>query len=114
MVILHLNNGATLQLDPCCDVDLRVLDNPITQKKVRRVALSDGNGKRVDLPLNKGGVYRMWIERVEKNQEIRGERFCMRSDYLVVKATLYYSDSRVVFDLDLSGGFRCFQHGTYR
>lgn len=114
MVILHLDNGTTVRLDPRQDADLCALDNPSIQKKVRRVAISDGNGKRVDLPLNRGGVYRMWIERVENGNEIRGERFCMRSDVLVVKATLYYSDSRVVFDLDLSGGFRCFRQETFR
>jgi hypothetical protein len=84
------------------------------QKKVRRVAISDGDGKRVDLPFNKNGVYRMWIERVKKNNKIRGERFCMRNDLLILKATLYYSDNRVVLDLDLSGGFRCFRHEMYR
>ena len=82
--------------------------------KVRRVAVADGDGKRVDLPLNKNGVYRMWMEVVEKDGEYKGERFCMRSSVVTMRATLYYSDSRVVIDLDLSGGFRCLQQETCR
>lgn len=109
MVILHLADGTVKQLDPRRDEDLRVLDNIQFQKIVRRVAFDDGQGKRVDLPLNKNGIYRMWIERVEKKGELRGERFCMTSTVLVMTATLYYSDNRVVIDVNHSGGFRCFR-----
>lgn len=114
MLILHLDNGTSIRLDPRNDADLHSLDLVSLQKRIRRVAISDGDGKRVDMPLNKNGVYRMWIELIEKGNEIRGERFCMRNDLLIMKATLYYSDSRVVFDLDLSGGFRCFRQETCR
>lgn len=48
----------------------------------------------------------MWIEQVvEKDGKLRGERFCMKMKNVLVKATLYYSDKRVVFDLDTMGGF---------
>ena len=109
MVILHLEDGTARQLDPRIDDDIRILDDTSFQKTVRRVAIADSDGKRVDLPLNRNGVYRFWIERLEHNGELKGERFCMRSTILVMKATLYYSDSRVVIDLDHSGGFRCFR-----
>lgn len=65
----------------------------------------DGYGRRTDLPLNRNGVYRMWIELVSKRGQIKGERFCMRTNKLLLRATLYYSDSRIVFDLDTTGGF---------
>jgi hypothetical protein len=111
VIILHLDDGSVQRLDPRREDDLRSLDSTSTQKKVRRVAVADGDGKRVDLPINKNGIYRMWMEVVEKNGEVRGERFCMRSSVVTMRATLYYSDSRVVIDLDLSGGFRCSQQG---
>lgn len=107
MIILHLDDGSTLRLDPRRENELRHLDSNKIQ--VRRVAIADGDGKRVDLPLNKNGIYRMWMEVVEKNGVVKGERFCMRSSVVTMRATLYYSDNRVVIDLDLSGGFRCFR-----
>lgn len=105
MVLLHLENGSTCRLDPRRAVDLRVLDEVKLQRQVKRAAILDKDGKRVDLPLNHNGVYRMWMEQVSKGGIIRGERFCMRTRGFLMKTTLYYSDSRVVIDLDYSGGF---------
>ena len=113
MIILHLEDGTVLHLDPRRDDEIRLLDFNSLQKVVRRVAIADGDGKRVDLPLNKNGVYRMWMEVVEKKGKIKGERFCMRSSIAIMRATLYYSDNRVVIDLDISGGFRCLSHATF-
>jgi len=114
VVILHLNNGTTIRLDVRREGDVRALDNPNIHRQVRRAAIVDDDGKRTDLPLNQNNKYQMWIEPVMNCREIRGERFCMRSDFLLLTITLYYSDKRVVFDLDHSGGFRCFRHATYR
>lgn len=105
MVLLQLQDGSTVRLDPRRDDDLRYLDAIELQKKVRRAAILDEHGKRIDLPLNRNGVFRMWMEQVGKNGTIRGERFCLRTHGLLMKATLYYSDMRVVVDLDFSGGF---------
>ena len=105
MVLLHLDDGSTQRLDPRRPGDLRFLDSTAAQRRVRRVALVDDGGKRVDLPLNRNGIFRMWMEQIEKGGTLRGERFCMRTRSLLMKATLFYSDSRVVIDLDSSGGF---------
>lgn len=114
MVIIHLDNGTTVHLDVRREGDVRALDNPNIHKRVRRAAIIDDDGKRIDLPLNRKQKYQMWMEPVMKCDEIKGERLCMRSDFLLLSITLYYSDKRVVFDLDHSGGFRCFRHETYR
>jgi hypothetical protein len=105
VVLLQLESGRTDRLDPRVDADLCLLDKPKYHRQVRRVSLLDDNGRRVDLPLNKNGIYTMWIERVEKNDEIRGERFCMKTKQMLFRATMYYSDGRVVFDIDPKGGF---------
>jgi hypothetical protein len=104
--LLQLKDGSTKRIDPSIDSELFSLDDRSFQKQIRRVAILDENGKRVDLPLNKNGAFVMWLERVEKGGVQKGERFCMRNGRILLRATLYYSDSRVVFDLDKSGGFR--------
>lgn len=106
MILLHLNDGSTKRIDPNVDSELSSLDNRSFQKQVRRVAILDESGRRVDLPLNKNGSFIMWLEKVEKGGLRKGERFCMRDGRILLRATLYYSDSRVVFDLDKLGGFR--------
>ena len=105
MVLLQLDNGQTDKLDPRVDSDLCRLDTPQIQRHVRRVSLLDDNGRRVDLPLNHNGIYFMWMERVMNNNDMKGERFCMKTRHTFLRVTMYYSDGRVVFDLDLKGGF---------
>lgn len=46
-----------------------------------------------------GGYSRVWLENVKGRGETRGERICLRMKDLIIKATLYYSDSRVVIDI---------------
>lgn len=113
MVILHLNNGTTLHLDARREGDVRALDNLNIHKKVSRIAIVDDDGKRIDLPSSRNTKYQMWVEPVVNRSQIRGERVCMRSDFVLLTVTLYYSDKRVVFDLDHSGGFRCFRREMY-
>jgi hypothetical protein len=106
VILLHLDTGKVIRLDPTIDKDLCYLETSNIQRKIRRVALLDDNRRRVDLPFNRNGIFRMWIERVEDHGEVKGERFCMRSMHLLMQTTLYYSDNRVVIDLDVKGGFR--------
>ncbi len=106
MILLHLKDGSTQRIDPKIETELLSLDNRSFQRQIRRVAILDENGRRVDLPLNRNGSFIMWLEIVKKGEIIKGERFCMRSGRISLRATLYYSDNRIVFDLDESGGFR--------
>lgn len=102
MIILHIDNGTVIHLDPLNrENDLYFLDNsPNIRKKVRRVAIIDNDGKRVDLPLNINGIYCMWIEFIKNRNRINGECFCMRNELFIMKVKLYYSDKRVVIDLE--------------
>ena len=105
MILLQLDTGLTEKLDPRDDTDLCRLDKHQFHRQIRRVSLLDGNGRRVDLPLNRHGIYRMWIERVCKNGIVKGERFYMKTNNFLIRATLFYSDGRVVFDVNPKGGF---------
>jgi hypothetical protein len=105
MLLIQLESGKTDKLDPRIESDLIQLDSSSYQKQIRRVSIIDSKTKRVDLPLNKNGRFFMWCETINKSGEIRGECFCMRTNHILIKATLYYSDSRVVVDIDHEGGF---------
>jgi len=105
VVLLQLDTGSTEKLDPRVHSDLCRLDIPKYHRQVRRVSLLDGKGRRVDLPVNRNGIYLMWMEQVKKGNELKGERFCMKTKTMLLRATMYYSDGRVVFDLDHKGGF---------
>lgn len=106
MILLHLKDGSTQRIDPTTEAELLSLDDRSYQRQIRRVAILDETGRRVDLPLNRNGSFIMWLELVRKGGIVKGERFCMRNGRILLRATLYYSDNRVVFDLDKSGGFR--------
>jgi hypothetical protein len=105
VLLLQLSNGQTHKLDPRVEEDLCVLDNHLIQRQIRRVSILNGRGHRVDLPLNVDGIYRLWVEQIRKNGSVKGERFCMKTESLLIRALLYYSDGRVVFDIDMKGGF---------
>lgn len=105
MICVHIKDGNTIHLDPTIENNLCYLDNRRKNKLIRRVAIIDKNGKRTDLPLNKNGAFIIWIELVKCGDYIKGERVCMKNSYFLLRATLYYSDLRVVLDLDISGGF---------
>ena len=105
MILLQLDTGETEKLDPRVKSDLCRLDKPKFHQHVRRVSILDSNGRRTDLPLNKNGIYRMWMELIMKGGEVRGERFCMKTSHVLLRVTMYYSDGRTVFDLDPKGGF---------
>jgi hypothetical protein len=106
VILLQLQDGKTRRVDPRNESQLLSLDDLQFQRQIRRVSILDEKGKRVDLPLNKNGAFIMWLEIVTKGGVLKGEKFCMRNGSVLLTATLYYSDSRVVFDIDKSGGFR--------
>ena len=99
MILVHFKDGRTACLDPVIDADLKHLDPPFDYRAIRRVAILGKNSCRVDLPKCKNGTTRIWIERVVRKNEIRGERVCMRRGRLIIKATYYYSDNHIVLDL---------------
>lgn len=96
MILVHYRDGTTKKLDPRTEVTH--LDSPDIQKMIRRVAIIDGNGGRIDLPSLKSNQSRIWVELVKNGQEIRGERVCMIRDKNLFKVTMYYSDGRFVVD----------------
>lgn len=105
MILVQLDSGRTDKLDPNLPSDLRVLDDPSYRRHIRRVSILDVNGRRVDMPLNRNGVFFMWLELLEYKGEVRGEIFGMKTNNILLMATLYYSDNRVVLDIDHKGGF---------
>lgn len=113
MVLLHLKNGLVQKLNPRVDTDLCFLDtlNTFEKTSIRRVALLDEAGRRTDLPIIDDPTSKLWIERLDKNGDIKGERVCVKTKRYFFKATLYYSDNRVVLDFDSSGGFYAKRNG---
>jgi hypothetical protein len=99
MILVNCKNGDTLVLDPRIREDLEKLDSSVVQFRISRVSILTHKGQRVDLPTMEGGYYRVWLESVKGHGELRGERICLRMKDCVIKATLYYSDSRVVVDI---------------
>jgi len=99
VILVHYKNGITSKLDPTDELSLRALDSPKVQSQIRRVAILDGYGHRVDLPSFKNGINRIWIEIVRNGDEIRGERICVMRNREILKVTMYYSDGRVVLDM---------------
>lgn len=99
MIIVHYKDGLTRKLDPLSEVELVVLDSPREQRNISRVAILDNNGHRVDLPSITDHTSRVWIELVSSSDIPKGERVCMILGKTFLKATLYYSDGRVVIDL---------------
>lgn len=99
MILVHFRNGTTKKFDPRVESDISALDPPDIQQNIRRVAIVDGNGHRVDLPSFKGKNIRTWMELVCNGDEVRGERVCIRHNGTILKVTFYYSDGRVVLDM---------------
>jgi hypothetical protein len=99
VILVHYRDGFTKKLDPTKEDELCLLDQPVEQKQVSRIAIIDGDGHRVDLPAVTNGTSRMWVELVMNGDTPRGERVCMRRGREILKVTLYYSDGRVVVDL---------------
>ena len=99
MILVHYKDGLTRKLDPLSEAELVLLDSPREQVNISRVAILDDNGHRVDLPSVTNRTSRVWIELVSSSDIPKGERVCMRFGNRLLKATLYYSDSRVVIDL---------------
>jgi len=105
MILVQLASGRTDRIDPTKQQDLKLLDSPSYQRHIRRVSVIDNAGKRVDMPLNRNGIFFMWLELLECDGVVKGEIFGMRTSNILLRATLYYSDNRVVIDIDHGGGF---------
>jgi hypothetical protein len=97
VILVHYRDGSTKKIDPKVE-SVDQLDSPSEQKNIRRLAILDGEGKRIDLPPFKNGVSRVWIELLHDGTENRGERVCVRKGRDVLKVTMYYSDGRFVLD----------------
>jgi hypothetical protein len=99
VILVNCKGGSTISLDPTKRHDLESLDSTITQLQISRVSILSSSGHRVDLPTVEEGYTRVWLELLRKDNELKGERVCLRMKNRVLKATLYYSDSRVVIDI---------------
>ena len=98
MILVNFKDGKSLQLDPTKRRDLESLDSVVVQSQISRVSILS-EGFRVDLPTMAKGYTRVWLELLKKDGVLKGERVCLRLENQVIKATLYYSESRVVVDI---------------
>lgn len=99
MILVNFKGGRTIQLDPSKRHDLESLDSIVVQSQISRISILSSSGMRVDLPAKDDGYTRVWLELLKKNNVMKGERVCLRMNNQVIKATLYYSDFRVVIDI---------------
>jgi hypothetical protein len=99
MILVHLNSGKVIKVDPRNRIDADKLHNPEIQPKISRVAIVTDKGNRIDLPKLKSQYNRVWSELVNLGSTIRGERLCIRYGRTVLKSTYYYSDDRIVVDI---------------
>lgn len=83
-----------------------MIDDRVLQERIKRIAIINDKGTRIDLPVNSRGRYFIWVERVKDGSDIRGEKVCMRNDKILFRVIHYYSDGRFVTDIDIDGGFR--------
>ena len=98
MILVSLRDGDSIKLDPRKRGDLTALDSPEFLKRVSRVAILSDKGFRTDLPSNDNGMTRIWLELVIYDNDLKGERVCMMIRGRIFKATLFYSDERVVLE----------------
>lgn len=97
MILVQLSSGSTIRIDPRNGDEIYVLDQPLIQADIRRVSLLN-MGFRVDLPRSQKRGDRVWVETITNDGMLRGERVYLRRGRSVLRASLYYSDGRVVLD----------------
>lgn len=100
MILVNLRNGTTLKLDPEKEMDRQAIEHPYNQSAITRVSIIDLEGHRVDMPPMKSKSTRVWIETLSTNGVVKGERISMRFGTVILQATLYFSDGRVVIDYE--------------
>ena len=97
MIVVQLSTGKTICIDPRHEVQIRSIDSLDVQRFIRRVAIVNSRGTRVDLPAIVQPA-RVWIEQVYRRGECRGEQVSIRRGCMILIAVYYYSDDRIVID----------------